>query len=641
MRVAVIDMETDDLYDEVTKMHCFCAEVYEVGEHNYLIYSIVITTKEQLEQFFITEALENTIIVGHNIIIFDIPVIKKLYGLVYQGVVWDSLAMSWKLYPEQEEHGLEYYGRKYKVPKPFVDNWNSSPNSVYINRCLTDVKINAILFGEMYSYFQAIYYPESPFKDINYCTWKLECASEQLLNPLTIDTVALRENYLLIKEEFEQRWNNLKSSMPPVVVYKVKKKPANILKKDGTLSAKGSEWYDFLVEYGYAPTTTETEIKYASETKEPNPQSNSQLKNWLYSLGWIPTIYVYRKNTKGELNKVPQLQDADKNLCPNIEVLIERYPELESLEGFFMIKHRKEIMESFEANLVDGNKIRAEIGGFTNTMRFKHKKPIVNLPSVERPYGKQIRGVITARNEQELFFGSDMVSLEDTTKQHYMMFYDPEYVQEMRVPGFDAHCDIAKLANLMTEEEEEFYKWADKQETLTPEEKSRFGLIKRKRKKGKVVNFSGIYGAGPSKISVSSGLTLEESGVLHVIYWKRNKAVKLIAKDAVYKTVNRQFWLWNPVAKMWYYLKHIKDIFSTLNQGTGVYCFDVWIKEVRKRIPIQLQYHDEIGFSGLAQDRQEITNHLQKSIERANEILQLNVPLAVSVDIGKNYGEAH
>ena len=57
-----------------------------------------------------------------------------------------------------------------------------------------------------------------------------------------------------------------------------------------------------------------------------------------------------------------------------------------------------------------------------------------------------------------------MSSLEDSTKQHYMMYYDPEYVQAMRVPGFDPHIDIAKLANLITEDDERFFKWANKAE---------------------------------------------------------------------------------------------------------------------------------------------------------------------------------
>jgi hypothetical protein len=37
----------------------------------------------------------------------------------------------------------------------------------------------------------------------------------------------------------------------------------------------------------------------------------------------------------------------------------------------------------------------------------------------------------------------------------------------------------------------------------------------------------------------------------------------------------KTMWLYNPVSKFWYSAIY-KDIFSTLNQGTGVYCFDTW-----------------------------------------------------------------
>ena len=75
---------------------------------------------------------------------------------------------------------------------------------------------------------------------------------------------------------------------------------------------------------------------------------------------------------------------------------------------------------------------------------------------------------------------------------------------------------------------------------------------------------------------------------------------------------------------------------------TGVYCFDTWVFEVRKKgVKIQLQYHDEIGFSFLKKDIDIVKTSLKESIEAANQKLKLNVPLGISIDIGENYGEAH
>jgi len=55
--------------------------------------------------------------------------------------------------------------------------------------------------------------------------------------------------------------------------------------------------------------------------------------------------------------------------------------------------------------------------------------------------------------------GSDMASLESTTKRHYMQPYDPDYVEEMSQEGFDEHVNLAAFAGVITKDEEEFFKW--------------------------------------------------------------------------------------------------------------------------------------------------------------------------------------
>ena len=75
---------------------------------------------------------------------------------------------------------------------------------------------------------------------------------------------------------------------------------------------------------------------------------------------------------------------------------------------------------------------------------------------------------------------------------------------------------------------------------------------------------------------------------------------------------------------------------------TGVYCFDTHVRNVRRQgIKINLQYHDEIGFAFLKSEQQNVINKLNQAIVVTNEILKLNVPLGISIDISNNYGDAH
>ena len=627
MRYTIFDIETDGLLDSLTKLHCLVAHTYE---DNQILAETIITNPWELANFLSCQSL----LVGHNVKRYDFPAIEKLTGYKHKGSVIDTLALSWYLYPNEAEHGLEVWGERVGVAKPVITDWENLDTDDYINRCRTDVVINSIILGNFINHLKEIYQNEDYHRLMAYLTWKLDCAAEQEANPLTINRAYCKETLEKLHTLVDERKANLAVAMPKVEKWSSKKKPSKMFTVKGELTKAGITWLELLSDNDLE-ADFEGEIQILKTTEEPNPTSTTQLKSWLFSLGWQPTVFNYVK--EGDSTRaVPQIQDKDKKLCPNIIVLAETYPVLENLKGLFMLQHRIGVLNGFLECSNEEGKMPAQIAGFTNTLRFKHKKPVANLPSVDKPYGKEIRGAIIAPDDNHLFCGSDMSSLEDTTKQHYMYFYDPEYVKAMRVPGFDPHLDIAVLSGMLTNEQVADHKLY---ETTQGKEGTSYKKI---RTKAKVVNFSGIYGAGPPKIALTTGMSLEEASLLHKIYWDRNKSVKQVTNDTVFKDVRGQMWLYNPVSGFWYSLRQPKDRFSTLNQGTGVYCFDTHIKNVRKQgIKISLQYHDEIGFGFLKDQEQEVKDKLNKAIELTNKALSLNVPLGISIDIGKNYAEAH
>jgi DNA polymerase I-like protein with 3'-5' exonuclease and polymerase domains len=627
MKYTVFDIETDGLLDSLTRLHCLVAHIYE---DNQILAETVITNPWELANFLSCQSL----LVGHNIKRYDFPAIQRLTGYKHKGQVIDTLALSWYLYPNETEHGLEVWGERVGVAKPVITDWENLDTEDYINRCRTDVVINSIILGNFINYLKEIYQNEDYHRLMAYLTWKLDCAAEQEANPLTIDRAYCKETLEKLNTLVDERKANLAEAMPRVEKWSSKKKPSKMFTVKGELTKAGVTWLELLSDNDLE-ADFDGEIQILKTTEDPNPTSTTQLKSWLFSLGWQPTVFNYVKEGEGT-RAVPQIQDKDKKLCPNIIVLAETHPVLENLKGLFMLQHRIGVLNGFLECSNEQGKMPAQIAGFTNTLRFKHKKPVANLPSVDKPYGKEIRGAIIAPDDNHLFCGSDMSSLEDTTKQHYMYFYDPEYVKAMRVPGFDPHLDIAVLSGMLTNEQVADHKLY---ETTGGKEGTSY---KKVRTKAKVVNFSGIYGAGPPKIALTTGMSLEEASLLHKIYWDRNKSVKQVTNDTVFKDVRGQMWLYNPVSGFWYSLRQPKDRFSTLNQGTGVYCFDTHIRNVRKQgIIISLQYHDEIGFSFLKEQEKEIKDKLNKAIELTNKALSLNVPLGISIDIGKNYAEAH
>lgn len=118
--------------------------------------------------------------------------------------------------------------------------------------------------------------------------------------------------------------------------------------------------------------------------------------------------------------------------------------------------------------------------------------------------------------------------------------------------------------------------------------------------------------------------------------------MKAIAEEQKVKQCNGRKWLFNPVSKFWYALRHDKDRFSTLNQGTGVFCFDTWVKHVKAgKVPIIGQFHDEIVCLVRKGKREKLTKFLHECMDKVNKELKLNRELDCSVDFGAAYSEIH
>ena len=401
-------------------------------------------------------------------------------------------------------------------------------------------------------------------------------------------------------------------------IMSIKTKPKVFRKKDDKLSANGRRWLDLLEENGL-PSSYNGEVSVVKGVEEANPMSSDQVKDWLTGLGWKPCTFK-----EGSNGPVPQ----GGELTASVRLLIDNNPTVEVLDGLTVLQHRLSIFKGFLECQRNGY-VKAEIAGLTNTLRFKHSKPLVNLPGVDKPWGAEIRGCLTAP-EGYVLCGADMTSLEDTTKRHYMHPYDPDYVAEMSQDGFDPHLDLAKHAGAITQYDIDEYNKGNRPE------------LKTMRKNYKVVNYSATYGVGANKLSRETGMSTEEAKALLEAYWNRNWSVKKFSESQRIRTINTQMWVQNPVSKFWYSLRFEKDAFSTINQGTGAYCFDRWVALYRlHKSNIVGQFHDESINVVRKGEENEHTSILQWAIEKLNEQLKLNVDLGIDVQYGQTYADVH
>jgi DNA polymerase III epsilon subunit-like protein len=616
----IFDIETDGLLDQASIIH-----VVAYMKNNEIHYT---HDYDEMRDLF----LNSKLLIGHNIIRYDVPVLEKLLGIKIKARLIDTLALSWYLNHNRLVHGLESYGEDYNIPKPKIDDWSSLSLEEYANRCIEDVKINNRLWSDLKTKLLSIYETKvKADKLIEYLSFKMDCLREQERSKWKFDKEKAVKTLTKLLVLEAQKVEELKLHMPSVPIYAKRTRPAKPYKKDGSLSTAGAKWFSLLKKQGYNDTYR-GEIKVVVGERPPNPGSSDQVKDWLYSLGWKPESFDYKKDEDGNERRIPQVRilgEEGKELCPSVKELIEKHPEVAVLDGLTVIQHRIAILEGFLKNEKQGWLV-ADAAGVTNTLRFKHRV-LVNLPGVSKAWGEDIRGCLIAP-EGYVLCGSDVSSLEENTKKHYMYPYDPDYVREMSTPGFDAHLDLAKLAGVVTQQEIQAY----------VEKKPDAKNLKPIRQVYKPANYSCIYGVGAPKLSRATKLPVKETQKIIDIYWERNWSVKKIVEDALIKTVDGEVWLYNPVSHLWYNLRNKKDTFSTLNQGTGVYCFDMWIMNFRKKRPqLTGQFHDEVILCIKRGYEEKCKKLLDEAMQEVNKQLNLNVILTVESQFGKAYSDIH
>lgn len=149
----VFDLESDGLYQEATQVWCICGKDIDTNEH----YSVDVLQHDIHDYLHSSECFLSmaNVIIGHNIINYDLPVLKKLYGFVPGGELIDTLIVSRLLNPDRlpvkgvkGAHGLEAWGVRFGRQKPEHEDWSQySPEMLH--RCQEDVEINVLTYHEL------------------------------------------------------------------------------------------------------------------------------------------------------------------------------------------------------------------------------------------------------------------------------------------------------------------------------------------------------------------------------------------------------------------------------------------------------------------------------------------------------------
>lgn len=655
----IVDIEANGLDpDRLWVMSVFPIEVDKLVQGYYNKDNITprnITNPEEMKKFL----SQDIKIIGHNFIGWDAPVLRKLLELESLPKITDTLDLSWTMEPRKNTHGLEAWGEHFGYEKVVVEDWNDpTAMPLYIERCSTDVVINTLLYQHLYRKMNGLYkgITSSITAYESYCNFIIRTISIAEINRWKVDCERLGEYMNILGKLKSEKFDKLFKVMPKVKKFAVKKMPKVLTKvqkgkkgEEDTLvpSAHALKWYEFLEEQGLPKDHTE-DVKYVKEMVDPNPQAPQQVKQWLFDNGWNPRTFEYRKNTKGETKQVPQVTLKGKtDLCPSVLEIADKIPAIQEYAGYSCIKNRLETLVSIFDNLDENGTIPARAAGLTNTLRLKHSKPCVNLPKVSAEYGQYIRTVLGCREGTELL-GSDLSSIENKCKEHFIYPYDPEYVKSLQTKGYDPHMELGLAAGMLSQEDFDFFK-AVKTGELTDFDEKRYDKISNDRNKYKTSNYALQYGCGVGTLARQAGLSKSVAKKVKDAYWKINRSITEFSEDQKIKTgKNGEMWVLNPVNGFYYSLRTKKDIFSTICQGTATYVFNMWLSYVMKGLDKTVpeykylaSFHDEFVLELPLGKRGEASKVVETAIQKVNNKLKFHVDISSDVQFGSHYSDIH
>ena len=164
----VFDLETDGLLHDVTKIHCIVC--YNTEDNKTTIYNDEGNTEPVIRG--ITYLQDSDRIVGHNIIGYDLPVLRKLYPFFEtEAEVVDTLLLSRLYHPNMMEldkrhnwkhmplklygrHSLESYGYRlgeYKGEFGKTTDWKEWSEEMQ-HYCIQDVVVTRKLCDHFHPY---------------------------------------------------------------------------------------------------------------------------------------------------------------------------------------------------------------------------------------------------------------------------------------------------------------------------------------------------------------------------------------------------------------------------------------------------------------------------------------------------------
>jgi DNA polymerase-1 len=619
-RTLFFDIETNAIndwstYSDLHTVHCL--SIYDPMMPKMLTFH-----GESIERGLL-ELQKAERIVGHNVIDFDIPALKKLYGFSPPLVkVLDTLVVSRCVFPDLRNddfgrngfdkalvgsHSLKAWGHRMgsttKLTYGEEDGAFNSYNEEMRKYCERDVIVTQLLHDFLFKH--------KPSKEmIAIEHWFKFIISMQERHGFKFDmdkadvlTAKLMGIRAKLTTDLQNAWKPTQVEM---------KSPAGWTLTTDQATYEGKTKNDIklqLKEAGEVQALVKNAVKTGNAVKEIpfNPGSRKQIAERLMGLGYeLPT------ENDGVSYKV------DESVLRGID-----HPIAEDLLSYLLVQKRLgQLAEGQQAWLkLQKNGV---IHGSVNTNgavtgRCTHSNPnVAQVPSVRADYGSECRELFTVRNGYKLV-GCDASGLELRMLAHYMAFYDRGEYAKIVTEG-DVHTVNQKAAGLET------------------------------RDQAKTFIYALLYGAGDEKIGNIAGGNAQLGQKLKRKFFSSLPALARLQQDVQRKVKNG-----GELIGLDGRILPIRSSHAALNmllQSAGAVCMKVaLIQQFHLMNGLRWQHGREYAFvanihdefqAEVTPDKAEAFGKLAvESIQHAGKQLKLNVPLDGEYKIGNNWAETH
>ncbi len=410
----VFDIETDGLLNQCSRMWILAAYNLDTEKMHYWLEGDLGWQKEFNEA---------TLVVGHNILGFDVFVLEKLFGYKFSKTcgMHDTLIMSQVLDYKRfgsNGHSLETWGEALSYPKHDFNDWSKLSQEM-IDYCLQDVKLGVRVYNELLQEFLELAEKAPQIKMYMRAEHAVaKWASMASLHGWPFDIEAANKLYKDLEESMQKAYDalNERLGLKTVAVDKVKgvvevKKPK--WTKQGFYDAHTARWFDVDPCSGFEGEERKIVGEYCRVEFQPlSLDSVADVKMFLYRNGWVPTEWNYKPDpvTGKKVKTSPKVTEDSLEFLGGDGKLYTEFLTAKSRFGIL-----KTWIENTDANgMLHGDCMT--IG--TPSMRSRHSI-IVNVPSADSPWGKEMRQLFSTKPGWKVI-GCDSAGNQARGLAHYL-----------------------------------------------------------------------------------------------------------------------------------------------------------------------------------------------------------------------------